>query len=342
MVLFPNVYNLAYNAGQRLQILSSNHEITMSTLPSLFQIWHYVSHIPLTYKDWWLDLVTNEPVHVFIETALLLTMVYIVLSQSREWKGMQKSERLSEAEKQELLLDWRLNGRHPLAPPNQQNEERQGGDANSSSIGSSSSGGGKVMALADRIVVEEVNGRTMKLTFDGEWSEPRTVLNFATHDFLGMSSFDPSSSPESVDSNNSDNGNNETDENDNVPKQGADDAAPGTLVKDASRQALSKYGCGSCGPRGFYGTIDVHLQLEKSISKFTGTDDAILYSDGASTISSTVAAFAKRGDLLVVDEGVYEPLVTGVTLSRANVKWFRHNDMVSTRNEMHVGWGTDF
>ena len=101
-------------------------------------------------------------------------------------------------------------------------------------------------------------------------------------------------------------------------------------MKDASKAAMSKYGCGSCGPRGFYGTIDVHLQLEESIAKFTGSDQAILYSDGASAVSSTIAAFAKRGDLLVVDEGVYEPLVTGVTLSRANVKWFRHNDMVRT------------
>ena len=25
---------------------------------------------------------------------------------------------------------------------------------------------------------------------------------------------------------------------------------------------IDKYGVGSCGPRGFYGTIDVHLQLE--------------------------------------------------------------------------------
>jgi serine palmitoyltransferase len=28
-------------------------------------------------------------------------------------------------------------------------------------------------------------------------------------------------------------------------------------LKDAARDALNKYGCGSCGPRGFYGTIDV-------------------------------------------------------------------------------------
>jgi hypothetical protein len=33
-------------------------------------------------------------------------------------------------------------------------------------------------------------------------------------------------------------------------------------AKEAARETIHKYGVGSCGPRGFYGTIDVHLQLE--------------------------------------------------------------------------------
>lgn len=35
----------------------------------------------------------------------------------------------------------------------------------------------------------------------------------------------------------------------------------GAQVKDAARACLLKYGCGSCGPRGFYGTIDVHVHV---------------------------------------------------------------------------------
>ena len=31
--------------------------------------------------------------------------------------------------------------------------------------------------------------------------------------------------------------------------------------RQAAEQALSRYGCGTCGPRGFYGTLDVHLEL---------------------------------------------------------------------------------
>mmetsp|Transcript_22156 Transcript_22156/g.31136 ORF Transcript_22156/g.31136 Transcript_22156/m.31136 type:complete len:456 (-) Transcript_22156:2590-3957(-) len=185
----------------------------------------------------------------------------------------------------------------------------------------------------------------MKVSIDG--GKTKSVLNFATHDFLGMSSASTSGSASSSSSSAA-----LVDEDDKQDKKQTSSSSttsstssstktspdasptavpPGNALKDASKAAMSKYGCGSCGPRGFYGTIDVHLQLEESIAKFTGTDQAILYSDGASAVSSTIAAFAKRGDLLVVDEGVYEPLVTGVTLSRANVKWFRHNDMEDLR-----------
>ena len=42
-------------------------------------------------------------------------------------------------------------------------------------------------------------------------------------------------------------------------------------IKDVAREALDFYGCGSCGPRGFYGTIDKHLDFEKEIAAFMGT-----------------------------------------------------------------------
>ena len=102
-------------------------------------------------------------------------------------------------------------------------------------------------------------------------------------------------------------------------------------VKGAAEDTLKTYGCGSCGPRGFYGTIKPHLTLEDTFAKLCGVSSSIMYSDGASTSSSTVAAFAKRGDLLVVDSGCFEGLLTGVNLSRSNVKTFKHNDAADLR-----------
>ena len=67
-------------------------------------------------------------------------------------------------------------------------------------------------------------------------------------------------------------------------------------------EAIDKYGVGACGPRGFYGTIDVHLELEAEIAKFMGTEEAILYSYDCATLPSIIPVFANAKDLIVCDE----------------------------------------
>jgi serine palmitoyltransferase len=52
---------------------------------------------------------------------------------------------------------------------------------------------------------------------------------------------------------------------------------PASKPREAAHAALYKYGCGTCGPRGFYGTLDAHLTLEERIAKFLGTEQAIIY-----------------------------------------------------------------
>ena len=100
-------------------------------------------------------------------------------------------------------------------------------------------------------------------------------------------------------------------------------------VTSRAHEVLKSYGCGSCGPRGFYGTTDVHMRTEVAIAKFSNTKSAILYSHGATTGSSIIPAFAKRGDLIICDEYIHFGLQTGVTLSRAEAKPFRHCDVAA-------------
>lgn len=47
-------------------------------------------------------------------------------------------------------------------------------------------------------------------------------------------------------------------------------------LREASAEALTEYGCGSCGPRGFYGTIEPHLRLEAKFAEMHGTKDSIM------------------------------------------------------------------
>ena len=126
-------------------------------------------------------------------------------------------------------------------------------------------------------------------------------------------------------------------------------------IKQRAVDTLRKYGLGSCGPPGFYGTLgqsifpflyfwndeflirslfrffglDVHMELENDIADFLGTEAAILYSQGFSTISSVIPAFCKRGDIIVADRGVNFAIQKGIQISRSTVRWFDHNDIGS-------------
>ncbi|KAJ7499489.1 serine palmitoyltransferase [Mycena latifolia] len=101
------------------------------------------------------------------------------------------------------------------------------------------------------------------------------------------------------------------------------------IIKERAIETLRKYGLGSCGPPGFYGTLDVHMALERDIADFLGAEAAIIYSQGFSTISSVIPAFCKRGDIIVADRGVNFAIQKGIQISRSTVRWYDHNDLKS-------------
>ncbi|XP_056146717.1 serine palmitoyltransferase 1 [Lampris incognitus] len=98
-------------------------------------------------------------------------------------------------------------------------------------------------------------------------------------------------------------------------------------VKQKALASLKKYGVGTCGPRGFYGTFDVHLELENRLAKFMKTEEAIIYSYGFATIASAIPAYSKRGDIVFVDEAACFSIQKGLQASRSIIKYFKHNDM---------------
>ena len=75
--------------------------------------------------------------------------------------------------------------------------------------------------------------------------------------------------------------------------------------------------------------VDVHIELERNISEFLGTEAAILYSQGFSTISSVIPAFCKRGDVIVADRSVNFAIQKGIESSRSTIRWYDHNDLKS-------------
>lgn len=74
---------------------------------------------------------------------------------------------------------------------------------------------------------------------------------------------------------------------------------------------------------------DLHMDLERDIADFLGTEASILYSQDFSTISSVIPAFCKRGDVIVADRGVKFAIQKGLQISRSTIRWYDHNDLKS-------------
>ncbi|KAL5237440.1 hypothetical protein ACI65C_004850 [Semiaphis heraclei] len=89
--------------------------------------------------------------------------------------------------------------------------------------------------------------------------------------------------------------------------------------------AVNKYGIGSCGPRAFYGTFDIHIELEEKIAKFMGMEEAVIYSYGFSTVTSAIQAYVKSRDIVYVDEEVNFAIQKGLQSSKAELVYFKHN-----------------
>jgi len=96
---------------------------------------------------------------------------------------------------------------------------------------------------------------------------------------------------------------------------------------DAVEEGIRRYGVSSCSPRHEAGTTDLHQQVEGLVSKFLGTEDAMVVSMGFATNSTTIPALVGKGSLVISDELNHASIRFGVRLSGAHVRTFKHNDM---------------
>src|SRR5439155_7274628 len=96
-------------------------------------------------------------------------------------------------------------------------------------------------------------------------------------------------------------------------------------VKQGARDALERYGTGLTGSRLLNGTIPLHLELEREIAEWMGTEDALVFSTGHQANLGTLGTLLGPGDTVVVDSGDHASILDGCLLSRAKLRPFRHN-----------------
>jgi 8-amino-7-oxononanoate synthase len=92
-----------------------------------------------------------------------------------------------------------------------------------------------------------------------------------------------------------------------------------------ARDALETYGTGLTGSRLLNGTIALHLELEREIAEWMGTEDAIVFTTGHQANVGTLGTLLAPGDTVVADSGDHASILDGCLLSRAKLRAFRHN-----------------
>src|SRR3954463_228417 len=95
-------------------------------------------------------------------------------------------------------------------------------------------------------------------------------------------------------------------------------------VKDAARDALERFGTGLTGSRFLNGTLSLHLELERELADFMGTEDALVYTTGYLANTGAIGTLLGPGDTVICDSGDHASILDAVSLSRARVRPFRH------------------
>ncbi len=93
----------------------------------------------------------------------------------------------------------------------------------------------------------------------------------------------------------------------------------------AAKGALDQYGLGAAGSPILSGTMDIHLALEQELARFKRKEAVMIFPTGYSTNVGLIAALMRPGDHIIMDQNVHASIVDGAILSKANARFFRHN-----------------
>jgi 8-amino-7-oxononanoate synthase len=96
-------------------------------------------------------------------------------------------------------------------------------------------------------------------------------------------------------------------------------------VKQAARDALEAYGTGLTGSRFMNGTTPLHLELERELADWMGTEDALVFTAGYLANVGCIATLLDPGDTVICDSGDHASILDAVSMSRARIRPFRHN-----------------
>ena len=104
------------------------------------------------------------------------------------------------------------------------------------------------------------------------------------------------------------------------------------LVKQAATAALEQFGAGAGASRLVTGNHPLYAALEDKLAQIKGAEAACVFGSGFMVNLGVPPALVSEPDLVIADELIHASLHAGLRMSRAQVRFFAHNDVEQCRS----------
>ena len=94
----------------------------------------------------------------------------------------------------------------------------------------------------------------------------------------------------------------------------------------SAERALRTYGGGATASRLVTGNLSIYSELENALAEHKGYPSALVFGCGYMTNAGAISTLVDRHDQVFADRLVHASMIDAVTLSRAKLFRFRHND----------------
>jgi glycine C-acetyltransferase len=106
-------------------------------------------------------------------------------------------------------------------------------------------------------------------------------------------------------------------------------------IIEAAIKGLCDHGYGMASVRFICGTQDIHKDLERAISTFLGTDDAILYGSCFDANGGLFEVLLDERDAVISDALNHASVIDGIRLCKAKRFRYAHSDMKELEARLH-------
>ena len=98
-------------------------------------------------------------------------------------------------------------------------------------------------------------------------------------------------------------------------------------LREAAKEAIDRYGCGSGASRLISGNMTLHEELESKIAELKGTEAALVFNSGFQANTGIIPVLVGEGDVILSDALNHASIIDGCRLARAKIVVYGHCDL---------------